>query len=72
MQSIYLLVPLSFVLLIASVWAIRYAVKSGQFDDLDREGERLIFDDRQERREALSGEADHTNQSSNPESRGDD
>ena len=57
MQSIYLLIPLSFVLLIVAVWAIRYAVKSGQFDDLDREAERLIFDDKQERRESLSTES---------------
>jgi cbb3-type cytochrome oxidase maturation protein len=56
MESIYLLIPLSFVLLIVAVWAIRYAVKSGQFDDLDREAERLIFDDKQERRESLNAE----------------
>lgn len=51
MQSIYLLIPLSLMLSAVAIWAIVYAVKSNQFDDLDNAPEQIILDDRQERRE---------------------
>ena len=55
MASIYLLIPLTLVLLLVAVWAIHFAVSSGQFDDMDREAERLILQDKQERRSELDG-----------------
>ena len=33
------------------IWAIYYAIKSHQFDDLDNASQRIILDDRQERRQ---------------------
>lgn len=51
MDSIYLLIPLSLMLSAAAIWAIVYAVKSNQFDDLDNAPEQIILDDRQERRD---------------------
>lgn len=51
MQSIYLLIPLSLMLSAVAIWAIVYAVRSNQFDDLDNAPEQIILDDRQERRE---------------------
>lgn len=50
MQIIYLLVPLSLIFLLGSIWAIRYAIRSNQFDDLDRAAQRIILDDREARR----------------------
>ncbi|GJM08045.1 MAG: hypothetical protein DHS20C11_03210 [Lysobacteraceae bacterium] len=35
MQSIYLLIPLSVILVVVAVAAFFWAVRSGQFDDLD-------------------------------------
>lgn len=35
MEIIYLMIPLSLVLLVVAVWAFFWATKSGQFDDLD-------------------------------------
>jgi cbb3-type cytochrome oxidase maturation protein len=35
MQIIYLMIPLSLVLLMVAIWAFFWATKSGQFDDLD-------------------------------------
>lgn len=35
MEIIYLLIPLSLVLLGVAIWGFFWAVKSGQFDDLD-------------------------------------
>ncbi|WFF38250.1 cbb3-type cytochrome oxidase assembly protein CcoS [Moraxella nasibovis] len=50
MLSIYLLIPLSLMLFVVAIWAIWYAVKSNQFEDLDNAPEQIILDDRQERR----------------------
>ncbi|MDO4894050.1 MULTISPECIES: cbb3-type cytochrome oxidase assembly protein CcoS [Moraxella] len=50
MPSLYLLIPLSLVLFVFAIWAIYYAVKSNQFEDLDNAPEQIILDDRQERR----------------------
>lgn len=54
MQSMYLLIPLSLVLFVFGIWAVYYAIKSHQFDDLDNAAQRIILDDRQERREQLA------------------
>ncbi|WP_296405860.1 cbb3-type cytochrome oxidase assembly protein CcoS [Psychrobacter sp.] len=53
MVSMYLLIPLSLMLFVVGIWAVRYAVKSNQFEDLDNESQRVILDDRQERRQIL-------------------
>lgn len=65
MQSIYFLIPISLVLFIFAIFAIYYAVKSRQFDDLDNEAQRVILDDRQFRRQQLSENSD-TNQDKKP------
>lgn len=44
MSSVYLLVPLSIVLLGVSIWGFFWAVNHGQFEDLDT-GERAALDD---------------------------
>ena len=53
MLSIFLLIPLSLMLFVVAIWAIRYAVKSDQFEDLDNASQRIILDDRQERRQTI-------------------
>lgn len=35
MNALLILIPLSLVLLLAAIWAFAWAVKRGQFDDLD-------------------------------------
>ncbi len=45
MNSIYLLIPLSLVLVGAAVWAFFWAVNSGQFEDLDEPGRSVLDDD---------------------------
>lgn len=63
MLSIFLLIPLSLMLFVVAIWAVRFAVKSNQFEDLDNASQRVILDDRQERRQTLQAfEAvqDHT------------
>lgn len=52
MVSMYLLIPLSLMLSAVAIWAIVYAVKSNQFEDLDNASEQVVIDDRQDRRKA--------------------
>jgi cbb3-type cytochrome oxidase maturation protein len=42
MDSLYLLIPLSIVLVLAIGGLLVWSVMSGQFDDLDREGRRVL------------------------------
>jgi cbb3-type cytochrome oxidase maturation protein len=42
---IYFLIPLALLLLIAAVAAFFWAVKHDQFEDLDREANRILFDE---------------------------
>ncbi len=46
MDILYLLIPLSVVLVLGIVGVFGWAIHSGQLDDLEREGER-IFDEEQ-------------------------
>ncbi len=63
MLSIFLLIPLSLMLFVVAIWAVRYAVKSNQFEDLDNASQRIILEDRQERRQVLqSHEPINTNE----------
>lgn len=45
MESLYLLIPLSVLLVLAIGAVLVWAVLSGQFDALEREGNRIVEDD---------------------------
>jgi len=45
MEIIYLLIPLSLVLIGLIGWAFFWAIRSGQFDDLEGPAHRIIMDD---------------------------
>ncbi|HET7795676.1 MAG TPA: cbb3-type cytochrome oxidase assembly protein CcoS [Rhizobacter sp.] len=45
MESLYLLLPLSVLLVLALIGLFGWAINSGQFDDLEREGWRVLEDD---------------------------
>ncbi len=45
MNIIYVLIPLGLLLLVAAVWAFFWAIKSGQFDDLESPAWRILLDD---------------------------
>lgn len=45
MDVIYFLIPLAMLLLAAAIAAFLWAVKHEQFDDLDREAHRILFDE---------------------------
>lgn len=45
MDILYALVPLSLVLLAIAIGVFFWAVKSGQFDDMDSPAHKILFDD---------------------------
>jgi len=46
---LYLLIPLSSVLVLGIVGVFAWALHRGQFDDLEREGDRILLDEPQGR-----------------------
>ena len=57
MNILLFLVPLSLVLLAAAVWAFMWAVRRGQFDDMDTPAIDILRDDPHERPRQLSPSA---------------
>ena len=47
MSILYVLIPLAVVLLAVAVWALLWAIKNGQFDDLETHGWSVVLDDDQ-------------------------
>jgi cbb3-type cytochrome oxidase maturation protein len=45
MQSFYLLVPLALVIIALAIKLLFWAINNGQYDDLDTEGHRILFDE---------------------------
>jgi cbb3-type cytochrome oxidase maturation protein len=58
MDSLYLLIPLSIVLVLAIGGLLAWAVLSGQFDDLDTEGRRILDEDEVRTRQSRETERD--------------
>ena len=47
MSMVYVLIPLALMLLAVAVWALIWAIRSGQFDDLESHGWSVVLDDDQ-------------------------
>ncbi len=45
MESLFLLIPLSLILVGVLAWILRWSVKNGQFDDLEGPGQAILMDD---------------------------
>jgi cbb3-type cytochrome oxidase maturation protein len=45
MEIIYLLIPLSVILVGVIIWIFLWAIRSGQFDDLEGPAHRILMDD---------------------------
>ena len=54
MDILYLLVPMSVLLALLVILVFAWALKAGQFDKIEREGERILFDEDQAPRQAVS------------------
>ena len=45
MDSLTLLIPIAFLFTVIAIAALFWAIRSGQFDDLDRAARDILFDD---------------------------
>ncbi|HUT42461.1 MAG TPA: cbb3-type cytochrome oxidase assembly protein CcoS [Gammaproteobacteria bacterium] len=45
MEIIYLLIPLSIILVGVIIWVFIWAIRSGQFDDLEGPAHQILMDD---------------------------
>ncbi|AMC99757.1 cbb3-type cytochrome oxidase assembly protein CcoS [Halomonas chromatireducens] len=77
MTILYMLIPLSLILLGLAVWAFFWAVKNDQFEDLEGPAHRILFDDDEndltpearEQRRKPAGEKPEASQSDEPPDR---
>lgn len=46
---IYILIPISMLLLIIAYWIFQWAVNNGQYEDLNTPAHQIIFDDQEKR-----------------------
>lgn len=44
MEIVFILIPVSLVIVIVALWAFVWAVRNDQFEDLDKEAFRVLFD----------------------------
>jgi cbb3-type cytochrome oxidase maturation protein len=58
MESVYLLIPVSVILVFGIAVAFWWSVRSGQFDDLEGPGFRVLMDDEQPKTPADATDTD--------------
>ncbi|OIQ26350.1 cbb3-type cytochrome oxidase assembly protein CcoS [uncultured Vibrio sp.] len=51
MESLYILIPIAIMLVVVAIGIFLWAVKSDQFEDLERQGHNILFDDDEPKRE---------------------
>ncbi len=44
MEILFVLIPVSLIIVSVALWAFVWAVKNDQFEDLDKEAHRILFD----------------------------
>jgi cbb3-type cytochrome oxidase maturation protein len=47
MESLYLLIPIAIIFVVIAVVIFLWAVKSDQFEDLERQGSNILFDEQE-------------------------
>ncbi|QQD21665.1 cbb3-type cytochrome oxidase assembly protein CcoS [Venatoribacter cucullus] len=62
MDLLWAMVPLSFVLLSIAIWVFFWAVRHGQFDDMDSPAHRILFDDDEHAPQKPDAAADTANE----------
>ncbi len=64
MEIVLLLIPLALLFLAGAIWALFWALRKDQFDDLDNASWRVVFEDREQRKGLRTSKeaADHDNE----------
>lgn len=66
MEAIYLLIPIALVFLVVAIGIFFWAVKNGQYDDLNTEARRILFDND---KPAVKNKADSSDKTANSENK---
>lgn len=51
MEILFVLVPVSVIIVLVSLWAFVWSVHNRQYEDLDKEAHRILFDDMDKKEE---------------------
>ncbi|MCL5255651.1 MAG: cbb3-type cytochrome oxidase assembly protein CcoS [Gammaproteobacteria bacterium] len=57
MEILHLMVPIAIILVVIAIVIFFWAVRSGQFDDLERQGYNILLDDDQKKKKTPSKSA---------------
>ncbi|MDC0603479.1 cbb3-type cytochrome oxidase assembly protein CcoS [Aliiglaciecola sp.] len=58
MNIIYVLIPIAIILVLIAIGVFFWAVKSDQFEDLERQGYNILFDDDVDNKNATTNASD--------------
>lgn len=67
MEILYLLVPMALILVAGLVWAFMWAIRSGQFDDLEGPAYSILMDDDKHLEPGRPGQPDADGADSGPQ-----
>ncbi len=51
MEILFVLIPVSVIIVFVSLWAFVWSVHNNQYDDMDKEAHRILFDDLEKQEE---------------------
>ena len=60
MEIVFVLVPVSLLIVVVALWAFVWSVRNDQYDDLDKEAYRILFDEVAETPGSLPIQADES------------
>jgi cbb3-type cytochrome oxidase maturation protein len=60
MESLYFLVPCALIFIAIAVKVLFWAINNGQYDNLDTEAHRILFDDEKNKSRTASQESPHS------------
>ena len=64
MESLYFLVPCALIFIAIAVKVLFWAINNGQYDNLDTEAHRILFDDEKNKSSSISPSAPSSQQAS--------
>ncbi|MCB1643857.1 MAG: cbb3-type cytochrome oxidase assembly protein CcoS [Pseudomonadales bacterium] len=56
MEVIFVLIPVSLAIILMALWSFIWSVRNDQFEDLDKEAYRILFDDKDQDSEEVKQE----------------
>lgn len=59
MEIVFVLVPVSLVIVIAALWAFVWSVRNDQYDDLDKEAWTILFDEDRQAEPGVENDKNH-------------